>query len=174
MAASSDVLIVDDHPGVERQEPFGRREQGIDVNLLDPALLDDQIAKTDEQLLERRQVHRPPAANPSKRRENLGLLHHPAGQGAIERRQAEGAILDDLDQLATRAEEKNRAELGVEAAADDQLITVERDHRLNTDPLEMLGTGAAADRRLDGVESTSDAPPHRECRAPRRQRPSCG
>ena len=107
--------------------------------------------KSDQKLLERRQVHRPAAANASERREELGLLHHPPGQRGVERWQAKGAILDNLNKLAPRAEKKYRPELGVDAAADDQLVTVERDHRLNTDPLEMLRTGVPADRRLDGA-----------------------
>ena len=53
-----DVPVVDDHPGVQRQEPVRRGEQGIDVDLLDPALLDDQMAEADQKLLERGQVHR--------------------------------------------------------------------------------------------------------------------
>ena len=107
------------------------------------------------------QVHRRAAAHALERGEDLGLLHHPPGQRGIERRQAQCAILDDFDELAARAEKKYRAELGVEAAADDQLVTVERDHRLNAHPLEMLGTGVPADRRLDGAIGTCGPPRHR-------------
>ena len=115
-----------DHPRVQRQQPLRRGEQRVDVDLLDPALLDDQVAEPDQELLERGQVHRRAAAHALERREDLGLLHHPPRQRGVERRQAQRAILEDLDELAAGAEEQHRAELRVEAAADDQLVAVER------------------------------------------------
>ena len=41
---------------------------------------------------------------------------------------------------------------GIEAAADDDLVAVELDHRLDADSLEVLCAGALGDRRLDGAE----------------------
>ena len=84
------------------------------------------------------------------------MLHHPAGQRGVERRQRQCAVLEDLDELASRAEEQDRAELRVEAAADDQLVAVELDHRLDADPLEVFGADALSDRRLDGAVSLAD------------------
>ena len=80
---------------------------------------------------------------------DLGLLHHPAGQRGIERRQGQRAVLEDLDELAAGAEQEHRAELRVEAAADDQLVAVELDHRLHGHALEMLG--AACSRTADSM-----------------------
>ena len=96
---------------VERQKPLRRGEQGVDVDLLDPALLDDQVAEANQKLLERGQVHRLAAAHAFERREDLGLLHHPPGQGGIERRQPERTILEHFDELTPRAEKEHRAEL---------------------------------------------------------------
>ena len=39
------------------------------------------------------------AAHTSERREDLGLLHHPPGQGGLQRRQAKRAILDYFNKL---------------------------------------------------------------------------
>jgi len=38
--------------GVERDQPLGRREQRIDVDLADRPLLDDELAEADEQILQ--------------------------------------------------------------------------------------------------------------------------
>ena len=81
---------------------------------------------------------------PFERREDPGLLHHPPGQRRVQRRQGQRAVLEDLDELAAGAEEQHRAELRVEAAADDQLVAVEPDHRLDGHALEVPGAGALA------------------------------
>ena len=54
---------VDDNPGVQRQEPLGRGEQGIDVDLLDPLLLDDKLAEPDHELIEGGDIDRPAATD---------------------------------------------------------------------------------------------------------------
>ena len=104
--------------------PLGRGEQGVDVDLLDPGLLDDQLAEPHQELLQGREVDRLAAADALQGRVDPGLLHHPPGQGRVQRRQGQRAVLEDLDELAARAEEQDRAELRVEAAADDQLVAV--------------------------------------------------
>ena len=50
-----DLRAVQDHAGVERDQPLRRGEQRVDVDLLDPALLDDQLAEADQELLQRGQ-----------------------------------------------------------------------------------------------------------------------
>ncbi len=104
-----------------------------------------RLAEPNQKLLERGQVHRRAAAHALERGEDLGLLHHPPGQRGVERRQPQGAVPEDLDELAARAEEQHRAELRVEAAADDQLVAVELDHRLHADALEVPSPGPLAD-----------------------------
>ena len=68
----------------------------------------------------------------------MGLLHHAAGERGIERRQAEGAVLENFDELAAGAEEQHGAELRVGAAADDELVAVELDHGLDGDAQEVF------------------------------------
>ena len=55
-AASSSVTSgsCSDDAGVEGDQAVWRGQQRVDVDLLDPALLDDQLAEAHEQLLERR------------------------------------------------------------------------------------------------------------------------
>ena len=72
------------------------------------------------------------------------MLHHPPGQGGIEWRQGQRAVLENLDKLAAGAEEEDRAELRIETAADDQLIAVQVDHGLDADAQEMFGAGTLA------------------------------
>ena len=45
--------VVQDDPRVERNQPLGRRDQRVDVDLLDPALFHHEIAEPDQQLLQR-------------------------------------------------------------------------------------------------------------------------
>ena len=75
---------------------------------------------------------------------NLCLLHHAPGQGSVERGQTQRAILEDFDQCAACAKEQHRAELGILAAADDQLVAFEFDHGLDGDALEVLRADALA------------------------------
>ena len=43
---------VDDDACVQRQQAIGRGQQRVDVDLLDPTLLDDEVAEPDQELLE--------------------------------------------------------------------------------------------------------------------------
>ena len=88
------------------------------------ALLDDELAEADHQLLQRGQVDRRPAADALQGLEDPGPLHHPPGQGGVQRRQGQRAVLEDFHQLSAGAEQQDGAELRVEAAADDELIAV--------------------------------------------------
>ena len=52
---------------------------------------------------------------------------------------AEGLVLEHLDELAAHAEQEHRAELRVNAAAQDDLVAVAQlDHLLDGDALEVL------------------------------------
>ena len=84
---------------------------------------------------------------------DLGALHHAAGQGGVERRQGQGLVLEDFDQLAAHAEQQHRPELRVDAAAQDDLVAVgQLDHLLHGDALEVLGALLLGHRGLDVVE----------------------
>ncbi len=90
------------HPRVERDQLVGTGEQRVDVQLADQRLLDDELAEADEELLQRGEVDRPATAHALECRVDLRALHHPAGERARQRRQREGAVLEDFDQLLVR------------------------------------------------------------------------
>ena len=119
-----DFGAVHHHARVERDQAVRRGQQRIDVDFLDPALLGHQRAEAHQEHFERGQIHRLAAAHAFQRLVDLGLLHHAPRQRGVQRRQAERAVLEDLDQLAAGAEQQHRAELRIEAAADDQLVGV--------------------------------------------------
>ena len=50
--------------GIERDQPLRRDEQRVDVDLLDPALFDDELAEANQQLVERGEVDRRAARTP--------------------------------------------------------------------------------------------------------------
>ncbi len=152
---------------------FGRGQERIKINFGIQAA-DDEVAEADEQLLEGGQVHRRAAAHAFQGGVDFGLLHHPSGEGGVQRRQGQGAVLVNLDQLAARAEEQHRAELRVHAAADDDFIAVELDHGLDGDALEMFFAGAFGDGGLDGAPGALDRGRVLEVELERRPHPFCG
>ena len=107
-----DVGPVQDDPGVERDQPLGRGEQRVDVDLRDPALLDDEQAEPHQQLLQGVEVDR--ARGRGRRRsasEIVGPLDHPPRERRVQRRQAQRPVPEHLDELAAHAEQEHRAEL---------------------------------------------------------------
>ena len=64
------------------------------------------------------------AAHALERGVNFRALHHAARERGVERRQAERAVLEHFHQLAARAEQQHRAELRVNAAAEDDFVAV--------------------------------------------------
>src|SRR5438034_1028999 len=68
----------------------------------------------------------------------------------------QGAVAVDLDELSPASEEQDRAELRVEAAADDQLVAGTADHRLDRHPAEVAGAGVLSDRGLDRAIGAAD------------------
>ena len=132
------VRLVQDDAGVERDQAIGRGEQRVDVDLFDPALLDDQLAEADDQGIERVEVDGFAAAHAFERGEDLRLLHLMAGERGGERRQRERAIFLDFDELSAGSEEKHRAKLRIDAAAEDDFVAVEFGEGLHGDAEEML------------------------------------
>ena len=74
------------------------------------------------------------------------MLHHPSRQRGVQWRQGQLAIPDQFGQLPARAEQEDRAELRVEHAADDELVAIELDHRLDGHAQEVLGAVAPVRR----------------------------
>src|ERR1019366_4369373 len=148
--------IVQHDARIERKNSFRRDEQRIDVNLRDPRLLDDELAEAHEQLFERGDVRGLASAHAFERGENFGAFHHAARQRRVQRRQTKRAVLENLDELAARAEEQHRAELRINAAANNQFITFELDHRLHGHAKEMFLANFFGDGRFDGFPRLTD------------------
>ena len=87
---------------------------------------------------------------------NLGPFHQPPRQGAIERRQAKGTILEDLDENAATTEQDDRAELAIHRAADNQFVTAFADHGLHGDAFKSIPLAEAVDIAFDSGEGGAD------------------
>ena len=155
-------------------KPVRRREQGIDVELRDGALLHHEHAEPDEQLLERVHVHRRAPADAPQRGRDAGLLDHPAGEGGVERRQAERPVPEHLHQLTTHPEQQQRPELRIHRRADDELVALGRDHGLDGHAVERSETGATLEAGPDRPATHPGPHPRRAGRAGHPRRRSCG
>src|SRR5579864_3379846 len=109
--------------GIEGDEIFTGSEKRVDVNFLNPTLLGNQLAKADHELLQSGQIHGLSSPDALEGLVNPGGLDHAPGQSGIERRQTEGLVLENLDELAAHPEEQDRAELRIDAAAKNELVT---------------------------------------------------
>src|SRR5450756_1596356 len=132
------LQIVQYDAGIEREDAFGGDEQGIDVDLGDPRLLDDELAEADHQLFESGDVHGLASTYALQRPENFCALHHAPGKRAVQRGQSQRAVLVYFDKLAAGSKQQHRAELRINAAADDEFVTFKLDHRLHGDAEEVL------------------------------------
>ena len=145
-----DLRPVQDHPGVQRDQPPRRGEQRVDVDLSDPRLFDHQLAEPDQQPLQLAQIDgRVTAADALQELEDPGVLHHPPRQRRVQGRQAQRAVPDQFDLLSARAEQEHRAELRIGAATEDELVAVMLDHRLDGHAQKVLGADALAHGLLD-------------------------
>ncbi len=95
---------VEDNARVQGHDPFRRGQQRVDVDLPDPRLLHNHLAEPHHEFFEASQINRLASADSLQRREYPRLLHHPARQGGIQRRQGERAVFENFHQLTTGAE----------------------------------------------------------------------
>jgi hypothetical protein len=126
-----DLARKEDHAGVEGEELFGGGEDGIDIDFAEAGLLDDELAETDEKSFKGGKVDGFAAADSAKGFEDFGLLHEASGKSGIQRRKCESAVAIDLDELAAGAKENDRAELGVDGAAENELVAFGANHGLH-------------------------------------------
>ena len=138
------LRIVQDHARIQRDDLFRRNEQRIDVDFLDPALFDDQLAEAHQQVFQcgaDQSAARP--RNPFfSARVNLCSLHQPSRQRAIQRRKAKRAILENFDKISTGTEQQHRTELRIDTAAEYQFVTVSARSSAARSRREMLVGGA--------------------------------
>ena len=121
----------------------------VDVHLDDLREVDHQLGQADEQFLELFQVRRRVVAVALEQRQDTGLLHHPPGQQAVQRRQAQGLVMEHLGVDPARAEQQHRAEVGVGLAPHEQLEVRVGDEGLQAHAgdarLGVVGAGAGHD-----------------------------
>ena len=151
-----DLRRVEDDARVEGDDPLRRGQQRVDVDLGDARLLRDELAEPDEERGEHVLVDGLAAADALERVGDRRLPDELPGERRVERRQGQGAVLEDLDQLAAHAEQQDRAELRIGAAAHDQLVAGPVDHRLDRDALEVLGADLLGDGVPDLGEGLAD------------------
>src|SRR5918995_1759092 len=133
------LRVVQNYAGVEGYQALRRGQERVDVELSYPGLLDDELARANEQPLQGADVDRRPSPDAAQRLEDASTFHHPSGERGGQRREGEGPVPVHLDQRAAGPKEQDRTELWVQAAADDQVVAVEADHGLDGGAAEVLG-----------------------------------
>ena len=109
-------------PRVERQHPFGSREQRVDVEFDDLRQVDHQLGDLDQRQADGVEIGRRCIAVALEQLVDARAADHLARQAHIERRQRDGAVGDHLDRRAPLPEQQHRAEDRVGGGADDQLL----------------------------------------------------
>src|SRR5215204_791056 len=94
------LRVVQNDTGVEGYQALRRGQERVDVELFDPGLLDDELARANEQPLQGADVDRRPAPDATEGLEDSGPFHHPPGERGCQRREGEGPVLIHLDQRA--------------------------------------------------------------------------
>ena len=117
---------------VPRDEFVGPGEKKIDFNIRDAWILNHQLAKAHQQFFQFCQIDWRLAPHAFQRLEYICAFHHPPRQSGCEGRQSMRAIAQDFYKLSSESEDKHRTKLGIGRAAENQLISVSRDHRLHS------------------------------------------
>ena len=87
---------------------------------------------------------------PFKRREILVCSIIRRASVVLSGGSAEGAVLEELDELAAHPEQEHRPELRIDRRAEDQLVAGPVHHRLDRHALEVLGApSSVTDARID-------------------------
>lgn len=149
--------LVEDDTGIESNDVVRGDEHGVDIELLDPVDIGDELGEADEDLVEELLVAALLATDTLEGLVDLGLLHASAGLLGVDGRNGHGGVLVDLDEGTTGTEDEDGTDLGVVAAAEDDLVTVgEVEHELDGDALEGIGLADLLEVALDGVEGLLD------------------
>jgi hypothetical protein len=97
-------------------------EERIDVEFGELGQIGKHLREGDQDVADRIEPRRGMVAEAGEQPGDPGARHQLAGEHAIERRQRDRAVGDDLDRRAAVAEQQHRPEQGVDAGADDQLL----------------------------------------------------
>lgn len=154
---------VQHEPQVGRHGAGGRGEHRVEVGLGDLGEVGDQVGEPGEDVGQPLAVHRRAAADPVQHLGGPGVAHLGQGVLAGDRGQAEGDVLEDLDQYAAQAEHHDLAEGGVGGGADDDLGAA-ADHLLDLHALDggvgVVGAGVADDALVGGLDLLGGGQPH--------------
>ncbi len=133
----------DGRAGVESEHAALVAEQGIDVELDEPRLIDDELRQPEQGVDERVEGDGRPVAIAAQQTRDARALDELARERGIQRRQRDGGIAQDFDRGAARAEHQRRPEHGIAGQAEQELVgAAERRHALH---------GVAAVMRLGPV-----------------------
>src|SRR6516165_5815142 len=95
----TDFRRMQDDSRVKRKQVGRRDQEWIDINLLDPSLFGNKQTKPDKQSFKSPEINWCTAAHTFERLVYSSLLYYSSRQGAVQRRETEGIVLDHLDQL---------------------------------------------------------------------------
>mmetsp|Transcript_41229 Transcript_41229/g.119408 ORF Transcript_41229/g.119408 Transcript_41229/m.119408 type:complete len:203 (-) Transcript_41229:599-1207(-) len=90
--------VVEEHPGVEREDAIGGSDEGVNVALHDLRVVHDENAEAHHDVDQRIDVHAFHAADALQGREYLRPLQHFLRQVGVEGRQAQGGVLEHFDE----------------------------------------------------------------------------
>ena len=133
------LVEVDDDAHVGGDRAVLGREHRVQVHLGDFREVADQLAHADDQVRERLAVDRVAAANALQHLRRLDAVEHGERVRLGRRREAEGDVLQHLDEHAAEAERDQLAEAAVGHRADDHLLAA-LEHLLHLDAVD-LGVG---------------------------------
>ncbi|MGY4331541.1 hypothetical protein ACVWWG_005958 [Bradyrhizobium sp. LB7.2] len=133
------VSEVDDDADVGGDRILCRREHRVEIELDHLGEISDELRDLDDDIRKRRAVHRLAAANALQNLMRLDAVEHRQRVLLGRGRQAEGDVLQDLDQHAAKAEGNQLAERSVGDRPDDHFGAAGQ-HLLHLDALD-LGIG---------------------------------
>mmetsp|Transcript_12969 Transcript_12969/g.28773 ORF Transcript_12969/g.28773 Transcript_12969/m.28773 type:complete len:345 (-) Transcript_12969:1845-2879(-) len=136
-----DLRRVQQHTRVQGNDAIRTSDERVDVRLHDLGVFDDHDAKSDHDVQQQVHVDTVHTSHSLECFVDLGVHQHLPGQIGIQWRQAQGRILEDFHQGTAKAEQDDRAELGVQRRAEDDLEAFDANHRLNGDALEAIRRG---------------------------------
>ncbi len=123
---------------------------------LNARVLHNQLAEAHENSFQVLEIDRCPAANALQRFVDVRLLHQALRERGVERRQSQSAVAVNLHELAARTKKNDGAELWVDAAAQNQLVSLQLHHGLDGDAEERFRPGSFAHRGFDFGERATD------------------
>src|SRR5688572_7488965 len=87
------VRRVEDDTTIQPDDPARRSEEWVDLNLLDPGLLSDELTKTNQDLFERDHIDGLSAADALESAVDRSAFNDSTSEGLVERRQAQSTVL---------------------------------------------------------------------------------